>query len=242
MKRLSTTVLFFIITLGLTAINGLAQEQSREDLLRELQAKRAELQKFELQLLVTSEQDRAAYSDFLQQPDTGLVRLLPREIYDSSDHPEKRITIRGGGSYYSFTRLTHEYGWGTQIGLEQGQFLTSFAGADYGMLANLGDVPLETVNLEHPIVKSLAAYSPASEEAYARREYSRFAIGESINGTEYKTRLPAVVNNSYVVRGIHYSDSDVLVTFRVVRKDIDGSLIIAWKVLRKFPKPELARN
>jgi hypothetical protein len=242
MKRLSTTVLFFIITLGLTAINGLAQEQSREDLLKEIQAKRAELQRFEDQLLATSEQDRVTYSDFLQQADTGLVRLLPREIYDSSAHPESGLTIRGGGSYYSFTRLTHEYGWGTQIGLEQDQLKTSFAGADYGMLTSLGDVPLETVNLEHPAVKELTAYKPPSDEPFARREYTRFAAGESINGAEYKTQLPAVVNRSYVVRGIHYSDSDVLVAFRIVRKDSDGSLIIAWKILRKFPKPELARN
>jgi hypothetical protein len=43
------------------------------------------------------------------------------------------------------------------------------------------------------------------------------------------------------LRGIHYSDSDVLVAFRIVRKELDDSIVILWKVLRKYPKPVLAR-
>jgi hypothetical protein len=34
----------------------------------------------------------------------------------------------------------------------------------------------------------------------------------------------------------------LLVALKVVRQDTDGSLIIAWKLLKKFPKPELARD
>ena len=57
----------------------------------------------------------------------------------------------------------------------------------------------------------------------------------------YKTHQPAIVNNTYVLRGIHYSDSDVLVAFRIVRKDLDDSVVILWKLLKKYPKPVLAR-
>jgi len=32
------------------------------------------------------------------------------------------------------------------------------------------------------------------------------------------------------------------VAFHTVRKDTDGSLIIAWKLLKRFPKPELLRG
>jgi hypothetical protein len=246
MKRTIVITLAAPLLLALFCVASFAQSQSRDVVLKELEAKHAEIQaelkKIELLLLEPSEEDGVANFDFLQKPDTGLVRLLPREIYDSPDHAEKRLTIHGGGSYYSFTRLTHEYGWGTQIGLEQGELTTSFAGADFGMLANLGDVPIESLNLEHPIVKSLAAYTPPSEEANARTEYIRLSTGESVNGTVYKTRLPAVVNSSYILRGIHYSDSDVLIVFRVTSKDTDGSTIIVWKLLKKYPKPELARD
>lgn len=246
MKRFLISTLFVIVVSAALGISALAQSPSREDLLKEFEAKHADLlkdlQKIEKQLLEPSEEDYVAYAEFLTQPDTGLVRLLPREIYDSYAHPEKRLGIAGGGSYYSFTRKTHPYGNGTQIGLEQAQLKTCFAGADYGMVTNLGDVPLETLTLEHTAVKSLVSYERAGDEPRARAEYGRFVTGDSIGGTLYKTTLPATVNSSYVLRGIHYSDSDVLVAFRIVRKDTDGSMIILWKLLKKYPKPELART
>lgn len=236
------TAIFFIAALLIYATSALAQSDSRDNLLKQIEAKHLELQHLEKQLLAPSPQDFEAYAKFLSQPQTGLTRLLPREIYDSAKHPEKRMTIHGGGSYFSFTRLTHEYGWGTQIGLEQEQLKTSFAGADYGMIADLGEIPLEELNSEHPAVKFLSAYQPAAYEPQARSEYQRFGAGVNLEGISYKTRLKAVINHSYVLRGIHYSDSDVLVMIRVVRKDTDGSLIIAWKLLNKYPVPELARS
>jgi len=244
-KRILANALVLSAAIGLFSISSLAQTPSREDLLKELESKNSELlkelKKIEQQLLLPSDEDREANAEFLAQPDTGLVRLLPREIYDSYEHPERRLGIRGGGSYYSFTRQTHEYGWGTQIGLEQGQLKTSFAGADYGLLANLGDVPLYTLSLDQNAVKMLVLYERAGDEPRARAEYQRFVTGSNLGETPYKTSLPAKVNNTYLMRGIHYGDSDVVVAFRVTRKDTDGSLIIAWKLLNKFSKPELAR-
>lgn len=236
------TVTLFVAILVVSSIDVLAQSDTREDLLKQIEAKHGELQELEKQLLEPSQADLETYAEFLKQPNTGLTRLLPREIYDSSAHPEKRMTIHGGGSYFSFTLLTHEYGWGTQIGLEQNGFNVSFAGADYGMIVNLGDVPLEGINLEHPAIKFLASYTPAEEEPRARSEYRRFATGDTIDGATYKTRTQARLNRTYALRGIHYRDSDVLVAFRIVRKDDDDSVIILWKLLKKYPKPELARN
>jgi hypothetical protein len=242
-KRILTSTLFGVVLFAVSSITALAQSPSRDEILSDIKSKRAELQELENKFLAPSAEDQLAYAAFLQQPDTGLARLLPRETYDvDANKKNQALTVRGGGAFYSFTRQTHEYGWGTQIGFEQGSLMTCFAGADYGMLTNLGDVPIEAVTLEHGIVKSLASYERASDEPRARAEYQRFATGDRINGTLFKTRLPATLNNSYVLRGIHYSDSDVLVAFRIVRKDTDGSLIIVWKLLKKNPKPELART
>ena len=243
MKRILTSTLITFFTFAFFAIATFAQSQSREDILSRIKTERLVLQELENEFLAPSAEDQLAFADFLQQPDTGLARLLPRETYDvDANKKNQALTVRGGGAFYSFTRLTHEYGWGTQIGLEQDYLSTCFAGADYGMLTNLGDVPLEAISIESDGVKFLASYERANDEPQARAEYRRFVTGESIGGTLFKTRLPASVNNSYVLRGIHYSDSDVLVAFRIVRKDTDGSLIIAWKLLKKYPKPELARS
>ena len=249
MKRFLISTISPLLVFAALGITALAQSPSRDEILSdikskglELQEKRQALQELEKKFLAPSAEDQITYADFLQQPDTGLARLLPRETYDSDAYKKTiGLTVRGGGSYYSFTSRTHEYGKGTQIGLEQGQLKTCFAGADYGMITNLGDVPLESISVEHPAAMFLVSYERAGDEPRARSEYRRFSFGENIDGALYKTTLPATVNNSYVLRGIHYSDSDVVIAFRVVRKDTDGSLIIAWKLLKKNPKPELAR-
>ena len=71
-----------------------------------------------------------------------------------------------------------------------------------------------------------------------RRAAEGFKEGERT----YAGRLAAVAGNTYALRSVNYDGSDVLVAFRVVRKDFDGSAVILWKLLAKYPKPELQRN
>lgn len=235
MKRIFVATLF-ISGLLIISINTIAQTESRDDVIKQIETKRAELSVLEKKILVPSDEDRTTYAEFLGKPDTGLIRLLPREIYDNM------LAVRGGGAYYSFVNLTHEYGRGSDIALEQGFLSVGFAGANYGMLVNVGDVPLEQVNTEIPSVKFLSAYSAVTEEPQARIEQRRFGAGTTIDGIRYSERQRAQVNTTYVVRSIDYSSSDVLVAFRVIRKDRDGSLIILWKRLKNYPVTDLARQ
>lgn len=242
MKKITIAMAFS--TLLLSSLTVFAQTQSREDLLKDLAAKRAELSKLEKAvtelekaLLFPSEKDRAAYANFLRQADTGLIRLLPRE-YDGRNL--EGMTLRGGGAYYSFKERTNEYVNSSDISLEQGELTTGFAGANYGLLADLGDVPLERVNLE--AVAALAQYTPAPDEPHARIEQRRMSEGATINGVSYKNRQPFRVNSTYVLRSVNYHASDTLVAFRVVRIDSDKSAIILWKLLKQYPTPTLARN
>src|SRR5215216_1597609 len=124
----------FVLTLSLSAFSVFAQTESRDDILKKIEAKRAELSTLEKQFLSPSEEDQASHAEFLNQPDTGLIRLLPREKYDTATFREnkKSITIRGGGAYYSFARLTHEYGYGSDIELARGTLSTGFAGGQFG--------------------------------------------------------------------------------------------------------------
>ncbi|HSP62709.1 MAG TPA: hypothetical protein VLQ90_06985 [Pyrinomonadaceae bacterium] len=237
MRRIFTTTVF-VALLSVLSLSAFAQSESRDDMLKQIETKRAELATLEKKFLAPSDGDRTAYAEFVGPHDRGLIRLLPREVYDK----DTTLTVRGGGAFYSFTRLTHVYGYGSDISLEQGFLQVGFAGADYGMLINVGDVPLEEMNAEHSSVRFLAAYNAVLEEPQARLEQRRFGDGTSIDGVPYSERVRAQVKTTYVVRSINYSESDVLVAFRVIRKDTDGSLIIAWKMLKEFPIPDLARN
>lgn len=230
-----------LVTFLLSSLTVFAQ--SREDLLKQIEAKRAELDALEKSFLAPSEEDREAYATFLRQPDTGIVRILPRETYDDvANKDRKRIVTRGGGAYYSFTRQSHEYGYGSDIELAQNQLSVGFAGADYGLLTNIGDVPLENVTLEMPAASIFAAYNPPSEEPKARIEQRRFSMGADLQGISVTRHLPMKLNSTYLVRSVNYDQSDVLVAFRVVRIDSDKSAILLWKLLKKYPTPNLAQN
>ncbi|HEX8146432.1 MAG TPA: hypothetical protein VF591_04435, partial [Pyrinomonadaceae bacterium] len=82
-----------------------AQTGDRARAAAEIESLREQIRARESVLLAPSEDDRKAYAEFLERPDTGLIRLLPREKW------EGKLSMRGGGAYYSFARLTHEYGY-----------------------------------------------------------------------------------------------------------------------------------
>jgi hypothetical protein len=194
-------------------------------------------------LLAPTENDRNLLSSFLQIRNTGLIRLMPREVYDSETyHTRKWLDIRGGGAYYSFANLTHAYGYGNDLELDHNILSVGFAGTDYGMLTNLGERRLEDITLNEPRVRFVAQYTPPRREPAARDEFRRFQAGVTIDGALYRSRLPVQIGTTYLLRSVVYDDSDVLVAFRAVRKDSDGSVIIAWKLLKKYPVPELARQ
>jgi len=200
--------------------------------------------------LAPAKEDRTAFAAFLRMPDTGLIRLLqPGKV-------RSRPAIPGGGAYYSFANLTHFLSYGSDIGLSLDQQLSVGFFSGYGILTNLGDVPLENVSLTDPRVDFIASYQPAVTFLQARAETLRFRQTVTIEGNSYQATLPVELSSTYLVRSINYgklifglnsSDrlsgngrrTDVLVAFRIVRKDADESLIIAWKLLQKYPAPKL---
>lgn len=217
----------------LFSTDALAQDRSK--LLDEIESLKKQLQQKEQEFLSPSAEDLAAFAEFLKQPNTGLIRLLPREKYDKS------LLIRGDGAYYSFTRLTHEFNSGPDISLEQNQLSVGFGGADFGLLCRLGEMGLDQVTLDHPGVKPLVDFVVASKLEGARDHRQRAYKGFSIGDYYYRSRIPAEPDGTYLLRSVSYDQSDVLVAFRTVRREVDGSFIIQWKLLKRFPAPQLER-
>jgi hypothetical protein len=193
-------------------------------------------------LLAPSLEDRVEHDEFLKQSKTGLIRLLPREVYDSQTYKTPvRIDIRGGGAYFSFFHRAHEYGYGSDLELDHNKFTVGFAGADYGMIVNLGDVPIDEISEKDPRFVLMSDYKAATIEQDARAEFRRFRTGVTVDGVTYRRTVPAKPQSTYLVRSIGFGTSDVLAAFRVVRFDSDGSAIIAWKILKTFSTPQLKR-
>lgn len=234
-RRLFSTLALFLFCLTACAA-ARAQADGRERAAAEIESLREQIKAREAVLLAPSDEDRKTNAEFLKSPDAGLARLLPREKWDG------KLSLRGGGSYYSFTLRSNEYGRGTDIGLEQGQFRVGFAGADFGFMTDLGDVPLEAVSNETEGVRFMAGFEAPSMEADARVAGRQFYPARREEGWSYVRSLRAAAGRTYALRSIVYGESDVLVAFRVLRKDEDGSVVLLWKLLQKYQRPALQQN
>lgn len=223
-----------LVLFCLFGISSLALAQNRAQIVKEFDLLWEQIKAKEPALLAVSDEDRAANARFLAQPDTGIIRLLPRDRYDG------KLNIRGGGAYYSFVRLTHEYGYGSDISLDRGLFGVGFAGADYGFFVSLGSLPLSEATLDHPALRYMADYKPPSRRAEINRQ--ELWKGVESGGYLYRSSLPAIVGNTYAVRSIGYDRSDILVAFHVLRRDEDGSFVLLWRRLATFPTPILIRD
>ena len=227
---MNSTVKIFVFVLLCCSI-AFGQELTRDRNLQKIDELNYQIKILEQDIIRPGEKDLSQ----AQKEGFGVFRILPREKYD------RKLTIQGGGSYYSFTTKSHDYQKIAQIGLEQNYLKVGFAGADYGFIADLGETPLADLNAETSEVNFLLNYKPPINEPDVRVE-QRKAWNYEANGITYKSHLPAVVGHSYVLRAISFDDADILVAFKVYRKDADGSLIIFWKLIENFEKPLLAKN
>jgi hypothetical protein len=204
---------------------------------------RREAQVIKSGLLAPSETDIAAHQVFLSQPKTGLIRLMPRESYDWEVYNvAQKLKMRGGGAYYSFHYGAHRYGYGSDLSLDHGNLMVGFAGADYGMLTDLGSVALEEVDIDDPRVTFMLNYRPSTKEAEVRLEAQKFFPNLIVDGVTYLKQIRSEVNHTYLLRSFVFDRSDVLVALRVARQEDDGSVIIAWKLLKEFSAPKLSRQ
>src|SRR5204863_2690598 len=112
----------------------------------------------------------------------------------------------------SFAHLSHEYGFGSDLELatilkfysrdEQPpdhHFQVGFAGADFGLLANIGDVPLETVSRTDAKVAFMLNYKPPRMEPRARCEQRMLGVGLQYDGQTYSNRAAIEPNSTYLL-------------------------------------------
>ncbi len=220
---------FLLFSMSVAIVFG--QESDRNQKLRKIAELNSQIKVLETDVL------QPAVEDLKQAEKEGfeVFRLMPRELYDH------KLTVQGGGSYYSFTTRSHDYQKIAQIGLEQSYLKSGFAGADYGLIADLGNVPLAGVTKETDEINFLVNYISPTAEAEIRIE-QRKAYNYETEKVTYKSRVSVSIGHCYALRAISFDAADVLVAFRVHRKDSDGSLIVFWKLLENFETPKIIRS
>ena len=219
--------------------------------------------KEETAILQPDEKHLQKYSTFLKEKDTGLIKLIPDQGCEGDGKvvnasPEcLKYKFPGAGSSYSFRLGTYRIRRLADITLVKNSLSTRsvFNGA---IFVELGDMPIEDVTLETPQIVYLAEYKPVKNSKQALEAARRFAGGVRKNGFIYGRGVFANKGSTFAMRSIAYRGKfhraeegvvynelefdkrrDVIVAFRIVDVEPNGTATIVWKVLRESKSPKL---
>jgi hypothetical protein len=239
------------IFLNLQQIRDLASKAEKSDVkavgtsvVEELTKSRIRMTELQKKLFEVPDEVINRYRKFLEDSSAGVARILPRGKYGDA------VLLTGGGSFYSFTRRSNDYGYGSDIEFEGETFKSGFAGADYGFFLYLGDAPIQDVVSEQQFPPSapdelheawtyLWTYRPPLELAKLRDEQDRFGGNEhKVGGVILSDTVKCRERGTYLLRSIRPNDEDSLIAFRLERFESDQSAILVFRVLRRFDKPK----
>jgi hypothetical protein len=163
---------------------------------------------------------------------------------------ENALQIWGGGSFYSFrneTNFNTESGGWADIRLRDGKFISETP-RNQVIMSRVGDVSIENLTLNSLAVKFLKDYQTKKKFSEIDLQKKLLSSGITENGFLYSTTAPVELNSIYVLRTIAYktqSDepgdirADLILAFKVVGIEKDGSVIIIWKELKKDDAPRM---
>lgn len=214
----------FLLSVTIAVFASAIFAQNRQETIEQFNNLKNQAKIMEKKILSPDNKDIEAAS----RENVGVFRILPREKYDNG-----LFSTLGGGAYYSFYFRIHDWGHGSDIGFEQNYLQSGFTGC--GLMTDFGEVPLDEINRANAAANSLINYQNAKKDDSCRNDNYLAAVGGlKLDQTVFRSRLPAIVGHSYLVRSTVFDYYDVLVAFQIKRKDADGSLVIFWKQLEQF--------
>src|SRR5688500_17985791 len=126
----------------------------------------------ELRVLATDPAVTARYAELLRRPDSGIFKLVPAagcaenaKVLNASEECLK-YQFPGAGNSFSFRTESYRIRHLADLTYEAGSFFIPGVHM-HGLMVDLGDVPLERVNLQSPGVRYIAAMQPTNDYAKA---------------------------------------------------------------------------
>lgn len=207
--------------------------------------------------------DIQRYANFLKQKHTGIFTLVP----DAGCSNDSKVLVvspeclehqfPGAGSSYSFRIENYRLPDLADITYMDG--VIGGAGVLVGkVFVDLGERDLESVNLNSPGMKYLTEFpvSKTSQDAYEISNSimngitrDNFVYGLGVYAKENSTSAVRLIaynaRHLKFVEGVTYDEfgfdkrRDIIVAFRVIRKDEDGRITILWKELQNKKAPKI---
>ncbi len=203
------------------------------------------------------------YAEFLKEDESGIFKLIPDmgcegdgDIINASPDCLK-YNFPGAGSSYSFRLDSYRIRRLADITLVKNS-LTTRGILNGAIFVVLGDVPIRNVTLKTPGLAFLQEYKPVKTAEEALEAAKLFAGGVKKDGHIYGRGIFATKNNTFAMRLIAYDGKfqraeagvvyneldfdkrrDIIVAFRIVEVEADGSATIVWKILQESKSPKL---
>ena len=122
----------------------------------------------ELAAVAPNSEDLKAFGEFLRQKNTGLIKLVPEmncgekaNIVNASPECAK-YTMPGGGASFSFRTENYRILHLSDLNYT-GRSFRAFGTLAHGIFVNLGDVPIDKVDLRSAGIDFLVKFEPAND-------------------------------------------------------------------------------
>ena len=220
----------------------------------------------ELKAVEPSRESLAKFAEFLRQPKTGLTKLIDDKgcadntrIVVATDNCLK-YTMPGAGSSFSFRTGSYRIARLADLIYTNKSFQAAGV-LLHGIFVNLGNVPLGEVTLETRGMKYLVNFVPEPDYEKGKAIDLQLTQGVKQDGFLYRRGLYMVENTTFALRSIAYGGKyfravgnltynefnydkrkDVIVVFRIVERNAEGSVTILWKILQEKDSPEIKRQ
>lgn len=203
--------------------------------------------------------DDAKYKNFLSSVNGGMFRLFPD--LDCTTHFVLRTdgdcaSFVEASSGYSFrSRSYNDNDAFNDIRLNQNIIIARGFFLSIGTIVSLGDIPIEREQLSDAALSFLVRLKTPKKYIDACEMASRLKDGFTVGNYTYSDSLKFDQNTTYALRVIAYkypfgaspassydipgfvhdsgNRTDIVVVFRGIRQDLDGSVTILWKELSR---------
>ena len=250
-----------------TSLNALNRLGSSSERVSDRFSKKASKSKITKSKLRVNQEDFLKYESFLKDSDTGIFKLLPlidcaplnvvvKAGDNKTDYREAKArrdecqleneNIRYNANAYSFREKKHILSDSSDLVLDR-DFLVTPQAAVQTILVNLGNIQLNKITSDSAGMEFLFNFKPEKTIDEAIKQSQQIRDGIVIGNYKYSNLLPAEENSAIALRSIAYSNStvssgdssDVIVVFRIVRREEDGAVTILWKELNRQKGIEL---
>ncbi len=177
-------------------------------------------------------QEAQPYSQFLTLPATGIARLLPDTAYipgagQGQNRLEPTLAEQLPFATLEAQDKPGEFTPHLSLRVVDGKFQLAQPGLDYGLIVNLGDVPLEDLGMKPArsrttpaaVVNFLYTYQPPAQLEAVQVDRRQFTAGKipSLPGqTTALTQVEAALNQTYLVRSLQFQVPEVIASGRLL--------------------------